>query len=107
MKIFKTIPFSILTTILFISACSTSKPNKSNQLNNYSPLSNELYDTIAYLDSIFSSAFTTRQLDKLRTLISDQLEFYHHLAGATKYNHDADAFKKTFENEPKLSREHV
>jgi hypothetical protein len=107
MKIFKTITFFILTTTIFISACSTSKPNKSNQLNSYSPVSKDIYDTIAHLDSVFFSAFNTRNLDKLKTLIAHNLEFYHDLGGVTNYNQNVAAFKKTFESDRRVRRELV
>ena len=107
MKIFKAITFFILTITLLISACSTSKSNKSNQLNNYSPVSKDLYDTIAHLDSVFFNAFNTRNFDKLKTFISEDLEFYHDLGGVTNYNQNMDAFKKTFEGDRRVRREIV
>ena len=107
MKIFKTITFFILTISLLTSACSTSKTNKSNQLNNYSPISKDLYDTIAHLDNVFFNAFNTRNFDKLKTLISENLEFYHDLGGVTNYNQNMDAFKKTFESDRRVRRELV
>lgn len=107
MKIFKAIPFFILTITLFTSACSTSKTNKSNQLKGYSPVSKDLYDTIAHLDAIFFNAFNKRNLDALKTMISENLEFYHDLGGVTNYNQNVDAFKKTFENDRRVRRELV
>src|SRR5687767_10015234 len=81
MKIFKTITFFILIITLLVSACSTSNTNKINQSTLYSPISKDLYDTIAYLDSVFFNAFNTRNADKLKILLSDNLEFYHDLGG--------------------------
>lgn len=107
MTIFKALTFFILLITLLISACSTSKTNKINQPNHYSPVSKDLYDTIAYLDSVFFNAFNTRNADKLKTLLSDNLEFYHDLGGVTDYNQNIDAFKKNFESERKLRRELV
>ncbi len=107
MKILKSITFFILTITLLTSACSTSKINKSNPLNNYSPVSKDLYDTIAHLDSVFFNAFNTRNFDQLKTLISENLEFYHDLGGVTNYNQNMDAFKKTFESDRRVRRELV
>ena len=104
MKIFKTITFFILTVTLLVSACATSK---TNQLNNYSPVSKDLYDTIAHLDSVFFSAFNTHNLDQLKILISENLEFYHDLGGVTNYKQNVDAFKKTFESDRRVRRELV
>ena len=107
MKIFKTITFFILTITLLTSACSTSKTNKSNQLNNYSPVSKDLYDTIAHLDAVFFDAFNTRDFDKLKTLLSQNLEFYHDLGGVTNYDQNVEAFKKTFGSDRRVRRELV
>ena len=104
MKIFKTITFFIVTISLLTSACSTSK---SNQSTHYSPVSKDLYDTIAYLDSVFFNAFNTRNFDELKTLISESREFYHDLGGVTNYDQNIDAFKKTFESERRVRRELV
>jgi hypothetical protein len=107
MKIFKTTTFFILTTTLLTSGCLISKTNKSNQLNIYSPVSKDLYDTIAHLDSVFFNAFNTRNLDELKTFISENLEFYHDLGGVSNYNQNMDAFKKTFESDRRVRRELV
>jgi hypothetical protein len=104
MKIFKAITFFMLALTLLVSACSTSK---TNQTAHYSPVSKDLYDTIAYLDSLFFNAFNTRDPDKLKTLLSDNLEFYHDLGGVTNYGQNIDAFKKTFESERRVRRELV
>ena len=107
MKIFKAVTFCILITTVLITACSTSKNNLRSQLKGYSPKSGELYDSIAYLDSIFFNAFNTKDLDKLKAFLSDDLEFYHDLGGVTNYTQNIDAFKRTFESERKLRRELV
>jgi hypothetical protein len=107
MRLFKTITFSILTITLLTSACSTSRPIKSNQVNNYSPVSKDLYDTIAHLDSVFFNAFNTRNVNQLKALISENLEFYHDLGGVTNYDQNVDAFKKTFESNRSVRRELV
>ena len=106
MKIFKAIIFLILTTIL-LSACSTSKNNLGAQVKGYSPVSKDLYDSIAYLDSVFFNAFNTRSFDKLKTLLSENLEFYHDLGGVTNYNQNMDAFKRTFESDRRVRRKLV
>lgn len=107
MKIFKIITFFILTITLLVSACSTSKTNKTNHSNHHSQVSKDLYDTIVYLDSLFFDAFNTRNPDKLKILLSDNLEFYHDLGGVTNYSQNIDAFKNTFERERRVRRELV
>ena len=107
MKIFEAITFFGLATALLTSACSTSKTAKSNHLYNYSPVSKDLYDTIARLDAVFFNAFNTRNFDKLKNLLSDSLEFYHDLGGVTNYTQNVEAFKKTFESNRSVRRELV
>lgn len=107
MKTLKTLPFLILVTALLNTACSTSKNNLGSQVKSYSPTSKELFDNIAYLDSMFFNAFNNKQLDKLEPFLSDSLEFYHDLGGLTNYTQNIDAFKRSFHSERKLRRELV
>lgn len=76
-------------------------------MNNYTPVSTALYDTIVQMDSILFNAFNTRDFDKLKTFFSEDLEFYHDLGGLTNYQQNLDAFKKTFQSDRKVRREVV
>jgi hypothetical protein len=107
MKSFKEIVFVILTTAVLNSACSTSKSSLGLQVKDYSSISGELYDSIAYFDSIFFYAFNTRNLDKIEALLSDNLEFYHDLGGVTNFSQNMDAFKRTFDSNRRVRRELV
>ena len=107
MKIFRALTFFMLLTTVLYTACSTSKNNSGPQVKGYSPMSTELYDSIAYLDSIFFDAFNNKHLDRLAPFLSDNLEFYHDLGGVTNYTQNIDAFKRSFESERKLRRELV
>ena len=107
MKIFKALTFFLLIITVLNTGCSTSKNNLASQIKSYSQVSGELYDSIAYLDSIFFNAFNTKNLDKLEAFLSDSLEFYHDLGGVTNYTQNIDAFKRTFGNERKVRRELV
>src|SRR5689334_14505480 len=107
MKIFKRLTtFGLITTVL-ITACNTSTNTPVLQVKEYTPTDRLLYDSIAYLDSIFFNAFNTRDLEKLKSSLSDSLEFYHDLGGVTTYTQNIDAFKRTFASERKLRRELV
>jgi len=107
MKTFKPIILSCIISSMLVSACVTTATNKKDQLNNSSLIDKELYDTIARMDSIFFHSFNSRNIDKIITLLSENLEFYHDLGGVTNYDQNIDAFKKTFENERKVRRELV
>ncbi len=103
----KTTTFYFLMTALLIAACSTPKNKITNQMDNDSPVSKELYDTIARMDSLLFNAFNTRDLDKLKVFFSEDLEFYHDLGGVTNYKQNMEAFERTFLSERKLRRELV
>jgi len=107
MRTLKAITYLILTISILQFACSTSKPNKNTQANNYSPVSKDLYDTIARLDSVFFNAFNQRDLDQLKTLLADNLEFYHDQGGVTDFTQNVAAFKRNFESERRVRRELV
>ena len=107
MRNLKTPIFSVLIASLLISACSTSKNPGVSQLKQYSPVSKELYDTIAHMDDLLFTAFNTRNLDELKKFFSDDLEFYHDLGGVTNYSQNMEAFRKSFEKERTVRRELV
>lgn len=107
MKKITTAAFLSLTILLLFSACSTTKNSYKELSKNYQPVSKELYDTIAFMDSILFDAFNTRNFDKIKTLFSDSLEFYHDLGGVTNYDQNMNSFKKAFGNERKVRRELV
>ncbi|MBA3674476.1 MAG: nuclear transport factor 2 family protein [Chitinophagaceae bacterium] len=97
MKYIKRSIFSILTIIIFISACSTTKNIISEHPNNYKPDNQKLYDTIVYLDSIFFEAYNTcnLNLDKYGAFFSDNIEFYHDQGGLMTSKQDIiDATKR-------------
>jgi hypothetical protein len=106
MKIFYIITYFTLTTVSIFS-CTTPKNNPGLQAKNYSPVSKELFDTIADLDRIFFDAFNKRDSKKIETFLSGNLEFYHDLGGVTNYNQNMEAFKKAFESDRRVRRELV
>ena len=107
MKSCRSFTFLILITTVVITACKTSDKDPGSQVKGYSPVDKELHDSIAYLDSMFFNAFNNKELDKLKSFLSDQLEFYHDLGGVTNYTQNVDAFTRSFESERKLRRELV
>jgi ketosteroid isomerase-like protein len=69
--------------------------------------SQELFDEVSHMDSILFTAFNRRDLDKLKTLFTEDLEFYHDLGGLTSYQQTMDSFKRTFEGSITVRRELV
>ena len=61
--------FLILSSSLFLLACSNADDSKNDPVKKYIPASQELYDTIAHMDSILFDAFNSRNLEKLKTFL--------------------------------------
>jgi hypothetical protein len=47
----------------------------------YVPVSRELFDTVAYMDSIYFDTYNTCNLEKMASLMADTMEFYHDRGG--------------------------
>jgi len=92
-----------IASIILVSFTSLNYGN-CQESNNFLKT---LYATISHLDSAIFDAFNTRNLDTIKTLFSEDLEFYHDLGGLTDYNQNMDSFKRTFENDRRLRRELV
>ena len=103
-----TIGILALASALLISTRSTSSTDLAGHLQPGSSSSTgELYNTIAQMDSVVFEAFNHRNLGKLRTMFSEDLEFYHDLGGVTRYAENMEAFGKTFAGERLVRRELV
>jgi ketosteroid isomerase-like protein len=107
MKKYRTPSVVCLKIASIIIVCCISLNNSKGQGSNHFPESNTLYRTINQLDSVLFNAFNTRNLDTMKTLFSEDLEFYHDLGGLTDYNQNMDSFKKTFESDRRVRRELV
>lgn len=86
-----------LTILVFNIACSPSKKNGSSDLSRHSPVSNELYNEIAHMDSVMFDAFNAHDLEKLKTTFSENLEFYHDKGGLSGFEQTMNNFKSLFE----------
>ncbi|MBC7875085.1 MAG: nuclear transport factor 2 family protein [Ferruginibacter sp.] len=91
---------SLLLTVIIITAINWSNA----QTKQDSP---DLYKEIAHMDSVLFDAVNTRNLEKLKTLFTDDLEFYHDLSGLTGYQKNMESFKNNFEKNNGLRRELV
>jgi hypothetical protein len=92
MKIFK--PSTILTLLAIVGmAVSASGQNKAAYT--YKPESQELYNTIAHMDSVYFNAYNTCDMDKQAAIYADSIEFYHDKGGLqTSKQALLDALKK-------------
>ena len=62
---------------------SAELPGERYQPEPYSPVSAELYNTIVAMDSLYFNTYNTCDLPKMRSLMSDSIEFYHDKGGLT------------------------
>jgi len=79
----------------------------SAQTGQTSRTSQQLYQEIAGMDSVLFEAFNKRDLEKLKTLFSNDLEFFHDKGGLTGFQQNMEAFQNTFEKKNDLRRELV
>ena len=96
-----------LACALIISTRLTSSTDRAEQVQPRAASSGKLYDTIIQMDGVVFEAFNHRNLSKLRTMFSEDLEFYHDLGGVTRYKENMEAFEKTFAGERLVRRELV
>jgi ketosteroid isomerase-like protein len=70
-------------------------------------VSQQLYNEIEHMDGVLFDAFNTQNLNKMKTLFTDDLEFYQDNEGLALYRQTMKDFKSMFEQNNKLRRELV
>jgi len=92
MKIFK---LSALLTSLILTAISVAVSAQSKGTYTYKPESQELYNTIVHMDSVYFNAYNTCDMEKQAAIYADSIEFYHDKGGLqTSKQALLDALKK-------------
>jgi len=92
MKIFKP---SALLALLIIMVTSVAVFAQSKETYTYKPESQELYNTIVHMDSVYFNAYNTCDMDKQAAIYADSIEFYHDKGGLqTSKQAILDALKK-------------
>jgi uncharacterized protein DUF4440 len=66
-----------------------------------------LYDTIAHMDSVLFNAYNAQDVEKIKTLFTTDLEFYHDKGGLTNYAQNMESFKTNFEKNQGIRRDLV
>ncbi|MEO6633538.1 MAG: nuclear transport factor 2 family protein [Mucilaginibacter sp.] len=80
--------FSIMVTSFAVSA-------QSKETYTYKPESQELYNAIVHMDSVYFNAYNTCDMDKQAAIYADSIEFYHDKGGLqTSKQALLDALKK-------------
>ena len=98
MKTNNRILIPVLLVCFFIVSCSDSQFLMTSEQKNNSGVYVELYDEIAHMDSVMFDAFNEHDLEKLKSVFSEDLEFYHDKGGLTGYAQTMENFKKLFDN---------
>lgn len=88
----------LLSSIIFL-ACTLSftSANGQSESDLYMPKDPELYKEIAHMDSVMFDAFNTQNLNVLKTVFAENLEFYHDNGGLSDYTSNMESFKRNFE----------
>ncbi|HLF45112.1 MAG TPA: nuclear transport factor 2 family protein [Chitinophagaceae bacterium] len=98
MIINKIIVVFLFAFLAFIISCTSDTVSTEIPSVKYTPVSRELFDTILHMDRILFDAVNTKDFEKLKTLFSDSLEFYHDKDGLQGYSKTMENFKLIFEN---------
>ena len=92
----------------FLAVILISAVNLANSQSKQDSIANlDLYTEIAHMDSVVFNAFNTRNVDKFKTLFTEDLEFYHDKGGLTNYEYTVNFLKTTAETNNQLKRELV
>ncbi|MCO5948288.1 nuclear transport factor 2 family protein [Mucilaginibacter sp. RT5R15] len=93
--IMKILKLSTLLTSLILTTISLAVSAQSKETYAYKPESQELYNTIAHMDSVYFNAYNTCDMDKQAAIYADSIEFYHDKGGLqTSKQALLDALKK-------------
>ena len=86
----------LISMILF--SCTPEKSNTEVQPEEYKPVSLELFNEIAKMDSLLFAGFNEQDIEKTKLYFSDSLEFYHDKGGLADYNQTIENTRTLFEN---------
>ena len=93
----------VLNIILLLGFSTIVNSVKAQNVNN----TNSLYREIAHMDSVLFNAFNSRDMEKFKTLFTEDLEFYHDKGGLTDYKYTIESFKNTIIRNDGLRRDLV
>ncbi|MEP7128947.1 MAG: nuclear transport factor 2 family protein, partial [Chitinophagales bacterium] len=66
-----------------------------------------LFNEIAFMDSVLFEAYNTQNMENLKTFFDEDLEFYHDKGGLTLYDQNMENFKEGFAKGFKVQRKLV
>jgi ketosteroid isomerase-like protein len=71
------------------------------------PENDQLFNTIAQMDAKMFDSFNAHNAERVMSLFTDDVEFYHDKGGLNNFQQTAEDFKKLFANTPDIHRELV
>src|SRR5688500_2369617 len=86
---------SIFFILIAMANSSNAQPRKSG----------DLFNEIAYMDSVLFNALNSRDMETFKPLFTTDLEFYHDKGGLTDYNYTIQSLKNVTAQNNGLRRE--
>jgi len=77
----KSFRLSAILALLIVTATAFSASAQNPDAYVYKPASQELFDTIAHMDSVYFTAYNNCDMEKQAAIYSDSIEFYHDRGG--------------------------
>lgn len=77
----KKLKLSAFFTLLMITVIAFTASAQSKEIPPYKPQSQELYNTIVHMDSVYFNAYNTCDMATQAAIYSDSIEFYHDKGG--------------------------
>jgi hypothetical protein len=90
----KTLAYCVL--VFLALSCGIARKNSVEYTKKYVPSSQALYDSIVHMDSLLFDAFNSRDIEKLKTIFSTDVEFYHDKGGLQHYTQVIENTSKLF-----------
>lgn len=99
----------LLTRFLCLSMAAVSICARAEEqpATNKAATSGELFEMIARVDGAIFDAFNAHDVDRLMSMFTDDLEFYHDTGGLTDHRQTKESFKKLFAGTPDIRRDLV
>jgi Domain of unknown function (DUF4440) len=82
----------------FNPLCTKAQDSLVGKSIKYVPVSPALYDTIAHMDSLLFNAANSQDLNTMKSLFTEDLEFYHDASGLADYEKTMNNFQNLFTN---------
>jgi ketosteroid isomerase-like protein len=102
-RLFRTRFLFLIAAAFSISAQAEDQPAAKKK----AATSGELFETIARADTAIFDAFSAHDVERLMSMFTDDLEFYHDTGGLTDNRQTKESFKKLFAGTPDIRRDLV